>query len=114
MWKKHWPFPRKKNKMKANSYIQCGGLSATNLCQTTDVQNLAQALHYINWTRFSLTLARRNGFLHTEGRGWYNPLTVSPLIELELREKKRACRPLEDTAIYTNIKCLRSTGILSI
>ena len=53
-------------------------------------------------------------FLHTEGRGWYDPLTVSPLIELELREKKWRCRPLQDTAIGTNIKCLRSTGNLSI
>ena len=113
MWK-NIDFFLEKNKMKANSSIQCGKLSATNLCQTNDVQNLVQALHYINWTRFSLTLARRSGFLHTEGRGWYDPLTVSPLIELELREKKRPCRPLQDTAIGANIKCLRSPGNLSI
>ena len=52
---------------------------------------------------------RRNAFLHTgrtyQGRegGWYNPLDVSPLIELGLRGKKRKCRPLRDSAIGTQI-----------
>ena len=33
--------------------------------------------------------------------GWCDPLAVWPLIELELREKKRACRALRDAAINT-------------
>ena len=48
-----------------------------------------------------LTLARRNRFLHTpRPRGMtYTPLAVSPLIELELPGKKRACRPLREAAL---------------
>ena len=35
--KNHWPFPRKKNKMKTKSYTKCRELLATSLCQTNDV-----------------------------------------------------------------------------
>ena len=35
-----------------------------------------------------------------EGEGWYDPLAVSFLIELELRGKS-ACRPIRDAAIGT-------------
>ena len=48
---------------------------------------------------FARQLARRNGFLPTSRTGGiYDPLVVSPLLELELRVKKMAYRPLRDAA----------------
>ena len=38
-----------------------------------------------------------------EGGGGTTPPAISPLVELELREKKRACRPLRDATIDTQI-----------
>ena len=53
----------------------------------------------------SLALAGPIVFLHTPrpNGGGATPLAVWPLMELELRQKKRACRALRDAAIDTKI-----------
>ena len=71
------------------------------------IYGLMHRCGYIDTDKIRLTLVGRNGFLHPRRPrgGWYDPLAVSLLIELERREKTGVTGVTREREWYQNLRC---------